>query len=104
MTSFHRSPGASGFSRTALRQTRAWERSGCLRELRPNAVGIPPLDVDEGAGVKDQAVVEVAPGLAPGPFQHLVALPECFLIKEFHESFEGGREEGGTGTHMHGPW
>ena len=70
-----------------------------LRELRPNPVGIPPLDVDEGAGVKDQAVVEVAPGLAPGPLQHLVTLPECFLIEELHESFEGGGEGGGTGTH-----
>jgi len=75
------------------------EEPFCLHELRPNAVGIPPLDVDESAGVKDQAVVEVAPGLAPGRLQHLVTLPECFLIEEFHESFERGREGGRTGTH-----
>jgi hypothetical protein len=56
-----------------------------LGELGPDTMSIAPLDMDEGTGVQDESMVELAPVLTPSVFECLVALPECCLIEEADE-------------------
>lgn len=66
-----------------------------LRELGEHTARVPSLHVHESAGVKDQALVEVAAFFPPGVLQHLVALPELSPIEAIDELDEGGGEAQG---------
>ena len=46
-------------------------------ELSPHTMSVPTLPVNPGAGIEDQALIEIAPALAPRLFQSLVAVPEA---------------------------
>jgi hypothetical protein len=70
----------------------AWPVSGqlplCLLELRADAAWVAPLGVYERAGVEDQALVEVAPPLAPWALEHFVALPVLSRIEQLKKAVE----------------
>ena len=46
-------------------------------ELSPHTMSVPTLPVNPGAGIEDQALVEIAPVPAPRLLQSLVAVPEA---------------------------
>jgi hypothetical protein len=60
-----------------------------LVELSPHTVSVPPLPVNPCAGIKDQALVEVAPVPAPRLLQSLVAVPEATRSVKLQELPEG---------------
>ncbi len=60
----------------------------CLLELRADATWVTSLGVYERAGVEDQALVEVAPPLAPWALEHLMALPVLLRIEQLEKAVE----------------
>ena len=58
-------------------------------ELSPHTVSVPLLSVNPGAGIEDQALVEIAPAPAPRLLQSLVAVPAAARSVKLQEVPEG---------------
>src|SRR5690606_11357937 len=73
-----------------------------LGQLFAHARGVAPLGVDEGAGVDDQALVEVAALGAPRLLQHLVAFPVLPRVEQTDKLQEWGRPRAALPMVAHG--